>query len=387
MTRSTPIREPWVDALRALALLGVFLVNGMGYPSAPNYPMPLGAPMPADSVIAIWINGFLAAFVQGKAYPLLCFLFGYSLCIIAFQSHTDESAVKARLKLRCKKMLLVGILHGAFVYFGDVLTAYAICGLTAVRWVTIRPARLLRIFKILSIINSVILLLLAIAGLIIWFDNGNIDPSYAKDIARNFINLDTLQTFLRENFDRYVEGNLYGLYLLPLYLWLIVTGILVSRFKLLGSRSYSHKFWAKHLNKWHFITALILNLIISICMAYVQSVPSLSKLIALGAISTPVNIWLVAATLAAGMRHWHKTQQLPNWVYWLAPAGKHTLAMYLALSLGLMLSGGAFLNIQLSTAVQFIVVVFAWICAIFLAKHATDRGFRDPIARWISVKY
>jgi uncharacterized protein len=380
------VREPWVDALRALALLGVFIVNGMGYPSAPNYPMPLGAPIPADSLVAIWINGFLTALFQGKAYPLLCFLFGYSLCSIAFQTKANEFLVNLRLKTRYKKLLLVGILHGIFIYYGDVLTSYAVCGLIALRWYSIRPVKLLRIFKKLSNINIFIFLLLAIIGLILWFDKGKVDTSYAKDIVINFITVDTQRVFLGLNFNNYVESNLYGVFLLPLFLWIAVAGILVCRFKLLSSRSYSRRFWTKHLSKWHFIFALLLNLIISFYMAYAQSISSLSKLVALSAISTPINIWLVAATLAMAMRHWHRVQQLPNWVYWFAPAGKHTLAMYLTLSLGLMLSGGAFLNIELSTQVRLVVLVGAWFCAVLLAKYATKRGFRDPIASWISTR-
>jgi uncharacterized protein len=88
-----------------------------------------------------------------------------------------------------------------------------------------------------------------------------------------------------------------------------------------------------------------------------------------------------------GMRHWHVTKQLPNWVYWLAPAGKHTLAMYLSLSLVLMLSGGAFLNIQISTPARLVVIGCAWIGVVLLAKYATNRGFRDPISSWISARF
>lgn len=386
LTRANSRREPLVDALRALALLGVFLVNGMGYPSAPNYPMPLGAPIPVDATVAIWVNGFLAAFAQGKAYPLLCFLFGYSLCSIAFQTKANEIVVKARLKLRYKKMLLVGILHGTFIYFGDVLTFYAFCGLIAVRWFAVRPAKLLRTFRRLSNVNLFMSFILALAGLALWFDQGKVDLAYAKDTAINFITINTVEDFLKVNLNEYIEGNSYGLFMLPLYLWLTVAGILAHRFKLLSTRSYSRKFWKENLHKRHFTSALLLNFVISICMAHVQSVPSLSKLIALGAISTPINIWLLAATLAMVMRHWHATKQLPNWVCWFAPAGKHTLAMYLTLSLALMLSGGAFLNIQLSTHVRLVVLVGAWFCAVLLAKYATNRGSRDPIASWISAR-
>lgn len=386
LTWPVTIREPWVDALRALALLGVFLVNAMGYPSMPNYPMPLGATIPIDSTVAIWINGFLAAFAQGKAYPLLCFLFGYSLCSIAYQTNFNLQVVKHRIKQRHKKLLLIGVLHGVFVYFGDVLTIYAICGLVAVRWIKIRPKSLLSKFKMLTILNAVMLLFFAIGSIGMWLDGEKVEADYIKNGFKNFVNLNAVQAFLMFNMKEYIISSLSGIFNLPLYLWITVAGILVRRFNLFSTRSYARKFWNKELNSWHFIIALLLNLIISVAMAYVQSNGKLSKLSILGTFSTPVNIWLIASTVALGMRYWYKTQQLPNWVFWLAPAGKHTLAMYLSLSLMLMLSGGAFLNIQVNTVTRFAVVICAWFSAVLLAKYATSRGLRDPIATWLSTR-
>jgi uncharacterized protein len=69
-------REPWVDAMRALALLGVFLINGLGYAFSPNYPLQVGPPQPIDSIWASAALGSVIALAQGKAWSLLSFLFG-----------------------------------------------------------------------------------------------------------------------------------------------------------------------------------------------------------------------------------------------------------------------------------------------------------------------
>jgi uncharacterized protein len=382
-------REPWVDALRALALLGVFIVNAMGYLSAPNYPMPLGLPIPSDSILAIGVNGFLAAFAQGKAYPLLCFLFGYSLCCIAFKKYaavnSDKLIVKA-LNLRYKKLLLIGILHGVFVYFGDVLTIYAICGFVASKWVKYRPKRLLKIFRNLTKWVIGIFILYMLAALMFWFDSGDTESSFARDMLENFANV-SIKSFWLLNATTYFSITKYALFTLPIYLWLTVAGILTRRFRLFTLRSYARIFWRKHLNKSHFIVAMLLNILISVGISFQQMDVSLSKLIAMGAISTPVNIWLVATVLAIGMRHWHKTSQLPRWMLWLAPAGKHTLAMYLTLSVTLMLTSGAFLGLQGSTMDRFIVVLLAWVGVVSLARYATKLGIRDPFAHWMSANY
>ena len=381
---STSSREPWVDALRALALLGVFVVNAMGYPSAPSYPMPLGASIPVDSTVAIWLNGFLAIVFQGKAYPLLCFLFGYSLCCIARQTRGNIQSVKLRIKRRQFKLLLIGVLHGIFIYFGDVLTVYAICGLITGRWVNLKPVKLLRILKQLMILNIVLYIILVLGGFVMWVDGKSTDTQYAQNILENFISIKTYSQFFDLNFFSYLESLVSTLFLFPIFLCLTVAGVFVRRFNLFTMRKQARRFWSIHLTTGHFIFALILNICVGIFIAIEQSNASVYKLPAIVITSIPINIWLVAAAVAAGMRYWHKKQFLPAWVYWLAPAGKHTLAMYLFLSFALMLSGGVFFNFQVSSLFKLIVVICVWVCAINLAKLATQRNYRDPIARWLS---
>jgi uncharacterized protein len=382
LTYANSRRELLVDALRALALLGVFIVNTMGYPSAPNYPMPLGIPVPADSMPAIGLNGVLSAFVQGKAYPLLCFLFGYSLYSMAHAYGESVFQVKYLLKKRYKKLLVIGILHGLFVYFGDVLTTYAICGFVVTRWVAHRPVRLIKIFRTLTIFVAIEIVLFLLLSFILWIDTNKMDI----DMAQSMSILMTYSTFLKLNASSYIFGVLNTLVLLPILLWLTVAGVLTRRFRLLSLRPGAIYFWQKNLRPWHFTIALVFNIVMGVFIVKTQSADELNKLSAIGLINMFAGIWLVASALAILVRHWHKVKYLPPWIHWLAPAGKHTLAMYLALSFALMLSGGAFLNIQVSTAVRFVAIVFAWISAVSLAKHATNLGLRDPIASWISAR-
>ena len=384
----TSIRDPFVDALRALALLGVFIVNAMGYPSAPNYPMPLGVPSPLDSTIAVWINGFLVAFVQGKAYPLLCFLFGYSLCSLAFQTNADGSIVKSQLRVRYKKLLLIGILHGAFVYFGDVLTVYAICGLIASKWVRYKPAHLLNIFKKLTIAIVILFSILAIGGLGIWIDAKNNQIRIVKEMLENFMSVSNAKSLFLLNTKNYLYILLNMLLQLPIFLWLTVAGILARRFQLFNLRRYARYFWITHFSIWQFFIALFINIVVGFFVSKFQfsGVAGLSNLLLIELMNAPIVIWLIITTLALVMRRCHKVARFPDWVAWLAPAGKHTLAMYLTLSLTLLLSSGAYLGLTGSTPSRLFVVVIAWFSAILIAKYATTRGYRDPIATWLSAK-
>ena len=118
-------RQPLPDALRALALLGVLVVNGAGYLVAPWGPL-LGERSPAGSALALAVQAAQAAFLQGKAYPALAFLFGMGLWLA--QRGRPVAVARQRGVARQKRLLLLGVLHGVLIYFGDILTMYALVG-------------------------------------------------------------------------------------------------------------------------------------------------------------------------------------------------------------------------------------------------------------------
>ncbi len=125
MTKIMPIpsstRHEIPDGLKTLALLGVFLVNGLGYALTPFYSLQLGAPLPIDSPLAQAIHVLALTLFMGKALPFLAFLFGYSMA-----NYAARLPDKSKFKRRQYKLLLIGVLHGVFLYFGDILTSYAL---------------------------------------------------------------------------------------------------------------------------------------------------------------------------------------------------------------------------------------------------------------------
>jgi uncharacterized protein len=389
---SISYREPWVDALRALALLGVFVVNAMGYPFAPDFPIHVGAPNPVDSPVALVLNSLLVIFVLGKAWPLLCLLFGYSLCLMALKLQADGVKVSSVLHTRYFKLLVVGIIHGIFVYFGDILTVYAVCGLLVSNFVLKRPAKVLKFWKWLSIINIVLLLPLLIGVVAMLLTSQSFDSSVSieNEIILNngkFAKAADLSTFLAVNMDAYFNQLVSSIYILPLVFWLMFSGILMCRFKLFSDRSYAKNFWKKYLGRLQLLFAILLNISLGILAinSYSDKQPNTNNILVVSMVALPAGIWLIATMIALGMRHRHRLSRIPDWMLWLAPAGKHTLAMYLTLSFSLMLTSGAFLNIQGSTVVRLMTVMLAWVCAIWLAKLASKRGLKDPIASWISA--
>lgn len=122
-------RDDWIDALRAIALFGVFLINVVGYPDLLNHGAPAGAPKPLDSNAALTLHALTLGLVANKAYPLLCFLFGFSAQTML--GHSNETS---HLRARYWKLLLLGAAHELLLYAGDTLALYAALGLIASRW-------------------------------------------------------------------------------------------------------------------------------------------------------------------------------------------------------------------------------------------------------------
>ena len=114
--------EP-VDILRGLALLAILIENMASY-SGMSYSLES-----ARGTVERVVTGLIVFLLQGKSYSLLCFLLGWG---VAAQMKRAElqGARFAALHLRRMLVLLgLGIIHGAFIWYGDVLTVYALLGI------------------------------------------------------------------------------------------------------------------------------------------------------------------------------------------------------------------------------------------------------------------
>ncbi len=380
-------REPWVDAMRALALLGVFLINGLGYAFFPDYPLQVGPPQPIDSFWASAALGLIIAMVQGKAWSLLSFLFGYSLCAMSLDNRRRNVNNLKALHRRYLKLLLIGVFHGVFLYFGDILTTYGLCGLLASRWSLARPAHLIKIWQYLSwLIGMITLLIISSVAYGFIADGSTLASKLEIATLVRFSNRSSVTNFLELNSISFGWQQLYSIFFfLPFVLWCCVTGIVAKRFKLLGNNRRSMEFWRKNIRPSHCIVILLINIALGLASIAIHKTDGYSNRVwFISAFSSFLGIALSAAFIATSMRYLHSGNRMPAWMVWLAPAGRHTLAMYLALSTLLVLSNGSFLHWQAGTLTTLFFLVIAWLIAVLVAKEATRREIRDPIARWLS---
>lgn len=121
-----------VDALRGFALLGVFLANlfssfsGWFLLDAPDR-IALAGPV-QDMVAAIAFVGL----IDGKFYSLFSLLFGAGFAIMLARLERRGASGVAIFRRRMTVLLGFGLAHLVFVWFGDILTLYALLGFVLV---------------------------------------------------------------------------------------------------------------------------------------------------------------------------------------------------------------------------------------------------------------
>ena len=149
-----PDRIDSLDALRGVALLGILLVNIFSF-AQPHYSSPNAYGDLHGANFAVWL--FSHTFAYLKFLSIFSMLFGAGVYL--FTSRI-EGAGRQSGWLHYRRMLVLimfGLLHAYFLWFGDILVHYGICGLLLYPFRQCPPRRLI-------LIGTVILLIPILAG-------------------------------------------------------------------------------------------------------------------------------------------------------------------------------------------------------------------------------
>lgn len=125
-TRPTPppatdARDPSIDVLRGVALLGIAAVNAPFFASAPMGVEP--TPSTADRIA----DTLLAAFAEGRWFPVFSLLFGYGIAELA-RREPSPAALPRPLRRRMAALVALGALHAVLLFPGDILVLYGLLG-------------------------------------------------------------------------------------------------------------------------------------------------------------------------------------------------------------------------------------------------------------------
>lgn len=373
MTRGAA-RQPLPDALRALALLAVLVVNAAGYLVAPWGAL-LGERSPPDSGLASAVQGVMAALLQGKGYPMLAFLFGMGLVLAA---HRADATWSAQRGVRRKKRLLqLGVLHGVFIYFGDILTMYALVGWSLMTrlhepWSSLRP-RLRRAgwwaLGVTAVTVAATAFFAMEAGLGSLTDS-RAEPTLAQ--AQGWIE------FWQVNAGAYFSSQIGALLLFwPVVRLCMLCGVAAARLRFL-----THRRWRPALRRWTVRLALPLLLLnVTYGVVYVHTVPGSQRLLlmdAVGSVVGPPLAWVYVMLMALAARGGQAA-----WCRALAPLGQRTLTLYVGHSLlCVALYTGIGIGLQPGTAAMATFSVVLWCLALVAARASGAR--RWPLEAWMA---
>ena len=128
MTDTSTDRIATLDTVRGIAVMGILAMNivafAMPFPAYMN-PQAYGG---AEGInLASWL--FNAVLIDGKMRGLFSILFGAStLLVIQKAEEAGRGGAGAHYR-RMIFLLIFGLIHFYFIWFGDILSLYALCGL------------------------------------------------------------------------------------------------------------------------------------------------------------------------------------------------------------------------------------------------------------------
>ncbi|MGY5765656.1 DUF418 domain-containing protein [Brachybacterium sp. DNPG3] len=188
--RTVPARSLAPDIARGLmlALIAVANVSWFLWGSTESVG---GTPhVPADSPLDTAVQAVMTVAVDHRAMPLFAFLFGYGM-VQFYRSRVDRGlapgAVRRMLRRRHWSMLLLGALHAALLFYGDILGVYALSALVLVWWFFGRRSRTLRIWVIvLASLMTLFALFSIVSGVVL---SRFLPPEAAAEMAANSADL------------------------------------------------------------------------------------------------------------------------------------------------------------------------------------------------------
>lgn len=150
-------RIPSLDFLRGIAILGILFINIESFVYAnPWSSYQYGYQTSLDNDTRFWVY-FLT---QGKFYNMFALLFGVGFIIFLERLESKNIGLKG-IDIYARRLLwlfVFGVIHAYFIWDGDVLYHYAICGLLLLPFRSIRSKYILLVILFLasfSIIKSV----------------------------------------------------------------------------------------------------------------------------------------------------------------------------------------------------------------------------------------
>jgi len=381
-----------VDALRAFALAGILQVNIQSFVWGSGDPLGYFATPPslADTVVYLLIG----TFVSIKFLSIFAFLFGlgFALQWRSLRRRMAPAEAGRAYRRRLRFLLLLGLAHGSLLYYGDILTAYAVAGMVLLLYAQTRPAALARATRRWWIGFAMVI---AISTMLFeWMRQAVPIDSDASELSDRV--LDQFDTYTRTGYfgqigarladflDVLVSTLLLGL---PQIVALFLLGALAGRLGWLARPARFPLLWQRA--TWIGAAALPVAAAGAwLNFVAMRDLPGDPGLIGYAFQCAGA---LVACLYVAAFVRLRERPAMQAFVAWLAPAGRMPLTNYLtqSLAMGLLLSGwGLGLGASLDRT-ELALLAIAIVVAQLAASRAWIRRFgQGPVeALWRRATY
>ena len=119
-----------LDIVRGVAVMGILAMNIVAFAMIPQaYLNPLAYGIESAADLASWAFSFV--FIDGKMRGLFSFLFGASMLLVIQLAEKSGDSPKRVTFARQLWLLLFGMIHYYFIWYGDILIGYALIGMLA----------------------------------------------------------------------------------------------------------------------------------------------------------------------------------------------------------------------------------------------------------------
>ncbi|GAA3724071.1 DUF418 domain-containing protein [Salinicoccus jeotgali] len=154
-----------IDAIRGFALLGILMMNIMSF-AGPQMENQLTFDTSeiytgSNSIIILLIN----IFVTANFYTMFSFLFGLGFYIFLSRAENRTHQVNRLFVRRMSILLIIGLLHAIFIWYGDILTVYAVTGIILLLFYRLNPRFNLFISTMILLLGSVFVILMTMLAL------------------------------------------------------------------------------------------------------------------------------------------------------------------------------------------------------------------------------
>ncbi len=143
-----------MDALRGIAILGIFIANiGVGFAMYDYSPSNSGPYFhPWDKTFLFWEH----VFIEGKFYSIFSLLFGWGMAIQLKRTEMKGLLPVSFMRRRLTFMFLLGFGHLLLIWWGDIVAFYALVGFIFL-WIRKWSDKKLLITAIILLLSPILL--------------------------------------------------------------------------------------------------------------------------------------------------------------------------------------------------------------------------------------